>query len=58
MSIQSSPEAAQSLGAINVGTNKKDSPEPPETVLVLSRLEEHVNVLKIAWACCRIVAAK
>src|SRR4051812_32191069 len=36
--------------------NKKDSPEPPETVLRLSRLEEHVNVVKIVRACFSSVA--
>jgi hypothetical protein len=38
------------------GEKKKDSPEPPETVLELSRLEEQVNVVKIDITCCRIVA--
>jgi hypothetical protein len=35
---------------------EKDSPEPPETVLELSRLEEQVTVVKIAITCCRIIA--
>jgi hypothetical protein len=38
--------------------SKKDSPEPPETVLRLSRLEEHVTVAKIVQACCRNIADK
>jgi len=38
--------------------NKKDSPEPPETVLQLSRLEEHVTVRKVADRCCSIIANK
>jgi hypothetical protein len=36
--------------------SKKDSPEPPETVLRLSRLEERVTVLRIEKQGCRIVA--
>jgi hypothetical protein len=35
---------------------KKDSPEPPETVLELSRLEEQVTVVKITITGCRIIA--
>jgi hypothetical protein len=36
--------------------SKKDSPEPPETVLRLSRLEEHVNAVKIIRTCFRSIA--
>jgi hypothetical protein len=35
---------------------QKDSPEPPETVLRLSRLEEHVTGERIIDTSCRIIA--
>ena len=39
-----------------VPESKKDSPEPPETVLRLFRLEERVTVLSVEKQRCRIVA--
>jgi len=36
--------------------SNKDSPEPPEAVLVPSRLEGHVNGVRLAGKCCRMIA--